>query len=147
MSSCPLKWLCQFTFSWYYEAWNLLLISVLISIFLVTTDIGHLFVCLFSNFYFLPVNCLFIFFAHLSSVFFSYWFVKSPLYVPDTNPLFYILQMFSTSLLSLNFVFYFFELFNFSDILNYFFWLFWNKVLDYKSNINDIGNLGNYLSK
>lgn len=54
--------------------------------------------------------------------------------------LFYILQMFSRSMLSLCFAFFFFISSNlkfFSD-----FFSFGNKVLDYESNINSVENLG-----
>lgn len=71
---------------------------------MVTTEVGHLFVFLLAIYNFLSVNCLFTF-AHFSSEFFSFDLLL-PLYVADTNPLFYILQMFSPSLLSLYFPFF-----------------------------------------
>ena len=69
----------------------------------------------------------------------------SPLYVPHTYPLFYILQMFSPSLLSLNFVSHFFQVISSLWLKKFFFWFFpfGNKFLDYKSNINNVENLGN----
>lgn len=95
---------------WYYEAWKLLPISVLISISLVNTEVRHP-LCVYWQFVypFLWTVCLYslpIFLVENLVDFFFLIDLLSPLYVPDTNPLFCILQMFSPSL-SLNFVSHF----------------------------------------
>lgn len=135
LSDCPLKWLCQFTF-WYYEAWKLLPVWVLIPF--LWLEIGHLFVLLLAIYNFLSVNCLFTF-AHFSSEFFSFWFI-APFICCRYTSCFIYYKCFLV--VCYPFVSHFF--FFISSNLNFFsdFFSFGNKVLDYESNINSVENLG-----
>ena len=121
LSECSLKWLCQFTFFWYYEAWKLLPVWVLIPFPWLLLRLG---ISLYSYWQFIT---FFLWTAYLHlPVFLVNFFLFDlllPLYVADTNPLFYILQMFSPSLLSLCFPF--FSLFHLIFFLIFFF--FWKQ--------------------